>query len=786
MKAILRSRQLWAHPNPTPDIPKGCRPFRLQSGGLLNIGNHTTITLAHDAVYRPTCNEYPRLNLSTPAYNISSINDQDPFYASTLPQIYAIAAATIVSYMLLIILFITPRTFFVGGAGGGTGFLGRRGMISGASGSTSVIGIGSRPWLQKVAALTVAVSLTIATVDTLRVAEEQYNEGYQDVTALTDRVSNGLEIRVVRVISDTCLWLAQAQTLIRLFPRHKEKVIIKWTAFALILLDVIFSILNSFVYGNAKTRPRTFVDTVPALNYLFAIALSILYMAWVLYYAISKRRFAFFHHKMRNICLMAILSLTAILIPVVFFVLDIASPNVAGWGNYVRWVGAAAASVVVWEWVERIEALERDENKDGILGREIFDGDEMLHDTPSAEVFWRNRPPDNSGASNDMDDRASGSGFNGDRAESSRHDSALRWARMSRIAHHLGRPLASGGHERFQRRMPRGFRLRTRTTQDFRYPGQGSEPQSQNTTPAPTASSPVSRADTTSVASTVYRLHCHPVSESTPPIFEAPEAPEVLSCDTRQSAARDSPDYEKDIGFEVPSRKSKGLIQAWRRIPNLFKTQCASPPPEVSQAMATNGRITSATNNPAVQSRIGDSSNIFDRILQRTKEKGEETPLPVTVVPWQPRGRAYLDHVENKMSPSGTHPGQLMSISQKLPMSQSSGGASEALASTAQNPRNPVTASSPGTTEHFDPALRADETASQNDPDTQYLQHSTSPQLQPTSSVPLADATRRYPHIIRQPLEQGPGSALEVPSRQQSQPLGNPNDRRDPTETSNG
>ena len=784
MVAPLRSRQLWAHPNPTPDIPKGCRPIRLQSGGLLNIGNHTIITLAHDAVFRPTCNEYPGLNLSAPVYNISSINDKDPFYASTLPQIYAIAAATIVSYMLLIILFITPRTFFVGGTGGGNGFLGRRGMISGASGSTSVIGIGSRPWLQKVAALTVAVSLTIATVDTLRVAEEQYDANYQDMTALTNRVSNGLEIRVVRVISDTCLWLAQAQTLIRLFPRHKEKVIIKWTAFALILLDVIFSILNSFVYGNARTRPRTFVDTVPALNYLFAIALSILYMAWVLYYAISRRRFAFFHHKMRNICLMAMLSLTAILIPVVFFVLDIASPNVAGWGNYVRWVGAATASVVVWEWVERIEALERDENKDGILGREIFDGDEMLYDTPSAEVIWRNRPPDNHDGSNDVDDRASGSRPAGGRAESSRHDSALRWAGMSRIANHFGRPLQSPGHERVRRQTPHGFRLRNRTIRTFRYPEQGSESQSQNTTPAPTASSPVSRADTTSAASTVYRFHSHPVSESAPPIFEASEVPEVLSYDVRQAAAHDSPDNEKDIGLEVPSRKPRGLIQAWRRIPNLFKPQRASPPPEVSQAMATNGRITSTISSAAVQSRIGPSSNVLDRILQRRTQKGEETPLPVTVVPWQPRGRAYLDHVENEMPPSRSQPGQCRSVSPTLPTSQSLGQPSGPSASTGENARNSLTASSLGATGHLDPALRADETTSQNELDTQYLQDRRPPQPQPTSSAPAADATRPHSHTTCQPLEQETGYALEVPFHRQSQLLGSPTNRRDAAETS--
>ena len=711
-----RRRQLWAHPSPTPEIPKGCSPIRLHSGCVLNIGNDTIMTLAQDAVYRASCDEYPNVDPNAPVYNISSIGEQEPFYSSTLPQIYAIAAATIVSYMLLIILFITPRTFFVGGAGGGNGFLGRRGMISGASGSTSVIGIGSRPWLQKVAALTVAVSLTIATVDTLRVAQEQYEAGYQDVIALTERVSNGLEIRIVRVISDTCLWLAQAQTLIRLFPRHKEKVIIKWTAFALILLDVIFSILNSFVYGNARTRPRTFVDTVPALNYLFAIALSILYMAWVLYYAISKRRFAFFHHKMRNICLMAMLSLTAILIPVVFFVLDISSPNVAGWGGYVRWVGAAAASVVVWEWVERIEALERDENKDGILGREIFDGDEMLHDTPSAEAGWRNRRSDNHGGSNDVEPRASDRSLNGGGAEYSRAYTTSTWGGVFRIANRFGRPLQSRGRERVQRRNPHRFRDRNRTVPPFTYRRQASESQSQNTTPTPTASSPTSRADTTSAASTVYRLHYHPVIESTPPIMEASEAQEGHSYDGGQATANNDSVSEKNIGYELPCRN--GYLQVWRRIPNLFKTQRASPPPEVSQAMATNSKINSATSTAVLQSRIEPVSNVFDRILQRRKANDEETPLPVTIVPWQPRGRAYLDHVENETPPSSSSPEQPMSFSQTLSLPQS---LPQPSSSTADNVKKPAAASSPGTPGYPDPGLPAHDIPSHNGLDTQDL-----------------------------------------------------------------
>ncbi|KAK2070084.1 hypothetical protein P8C59_004613 [Phyllachora maydis] len=232
------------------------------------------------------------------ADNPSTISPQasdfrDPFYASTFPQCYALAATTVIAYLLVIMLFITPRSFL----DGGIVVLGRRGFTNGGTG----VNIGGRPWLQKVATLTVAISLTIATVDTFREAEEQYAFGIENAVQMQAVVLGGTELKVIRIISGTFLWLAQAQTLIRLFPRHREKVIIKWTAFALITLDVIFQCLDSFQYtSQGATRPRNFTDAVPALSYLFELSLGVLYAAWVIYYSLIKKRYAFYHAKMRN------------------------------------------------------------------------------------------------------------------------------------------------------------------------------------------------------------------------------------------------------------------------------------------------------------------------------------------------------------------------------------------------------------------------------------------------------------------------------------------------------
>ena len=530
-------------------------------------------------------------------------------------------------------LLITPRTFFLRGPGGRNVFLGRGGLISGTSGSTSVIGVGDRPWLQKVATLTVAMSLTIATIDTFRVAEMQYDAGYQDASALTDDVVGGLEIRVVRVISNTFLWLAQVQTLIRLFPRHKEKVIIKWTAFALIVLDTIFSILNSFVDKSGKTRPRTFQNAIPALSYLFELALSLLYAAWVIYYALEKRRFAFLHPKMRNISLIALLALVAVLIPVIFFVLDISKPDLAGWGDYMRWVGAAAASVVVWEWVERIEALERDERKDGILGREIFDGDEMLEVTPSSEVNWpgphhvRRRPgqggvsdPTTTTGRTDIDhiaDRTT-------RARLPPHDS--RTPGVASTNRSTGVELLMSGAV--------GLPVSSHN----------------NHIALPSAvASPVSRTDTNSAASTVYAVHYHAISESTSPEPHVPTTPNGIfaEAETNSTTQRQFPDTDLIFtetgiaagqGLVVPRTDKAGLTKI---MPNPFKRRRSSPPLEVSHAakQATEMSSPSGFNQTQTSRRPNNRSTLERFSLKRSKE--QESSLPVVIIPAQPRGRIW-------------------------------------------------------------------------------------------------------------------------------------------------
>lgn len=491
-------------------------------------------------------------------------------------------------------------------------------MRGGGGGGSAVIGVGSRPLLQKIAALTVAISLTIATADTFKVANRQYQDGYADAAALTEAVVEGLEIRIVRVISDTCLWLAQVQTLIRLFTRHKEKVMIKWIGFALILFDTTFSILNYFVVGHGRTRARRFVDAIPALNYLFALALSLLYAAWVIYYSLCKRRYAFFHPKMRNIILVAMLALIAVSIPVVFFVVDISHPSVAGWGDYVRWVGAAAASVVVWEWVERIEALERDEKKDGILGREIFAGDEMLEVTPSTEITgsgsrWHGRKAGVRGV------QAGGGG------------ASTGWNGVKSITGRL-----VGSRLPVNKRPNRNQKNKNRSSGvqglPSDYAGNSSSVNDPPSAPVPVAS-PVSREDTTSAASTVYVVRYHEeeaISSPRPP--SKLTSVEALAPQGQGDHRSSSTDLE--ISNIEPSLRRNLFVERFQRIANSFRHGRSSPPPEVVQARADIRQMQGADeSSPEKYNTLSRPARFFDRFHPNRSSEIDLDSLPKTIIP---------------------------------------------------------------------------------------------------------------------------------------------------------
>lgn len=310
---------------------------------------------------------------------------QDPFYASIIPQTMVLSGCTVLAFTIFIMVLVTPRPNHHGQAKSAAS---RAGIMRGATAPGNAIAAGGRPWLQKLAAGFVVVSLLIAISRASDVLDDQYENGFSNAAAVRNAIVDGTAIKIVRIISDTFTWLALIQTVIRVLPRHREKIITKWCGFCLVILDVVFSILTGFLPSVEKAMLLGNRSTISTLSYLFQFVLSLLYFFAIAYYSLRKRRFAFYHPQSKNIIIIAALSMTAILVPIIFFIIDLLGDKLAIWGDYVRWVSAAAASIVVWEWAERIELLEREERNDGVLGRQLRAEDDSLDNSPAYDLDW--------------------------------------------------------------------------------------------------------------------------------------------------------------------------------------------------------------------------------------------------------------------------------------------------------------------------------------------------------------------------------------------------------------
>ncbi|KAK9338406.1 PalH/RIM21, partial [Lipomyces starkeyi] len=286
---------IWRNPTTTRTHTPLCTPYTLPAGVVVLAS--TTQTIFPTAVFSPLCTS---LSSTISSSSTAASTLKNPFYSSIIPIAYTIAGTTVLAWVLLLLLLITPQT---------------------------------RPYLQKLATLSVALSLTIALSECSQILKKQYDQAYEDAEELRAYIDGGLTLNIFRVISDVFLWLAQVQTLIRLFPRHREKKIIKWLGLALIVVDTVFWSLQSFL-PTRDGDDKSFRDAIPALAYLFQIILSLLYSAYVVYYSISKRMYAY---HIKNLIL-ALLSLVAVLTPIIFFLLDISRQWIAGWGDFVRWV----------------------------------------------------------------------------------------------------------------------------------------------------------------------------------------------------------------------------------------------------------------------------------------------------------------------------------------------------------------------------------------------------------------------------------------------------------------
>lgn len=332
-----------------------------------------TVQLSTAGLYYPNCEsngdsakDYDTLVES------SYLGYHDPFYGSVVSMAYSLASATVMAWLLVILLLIAQK---------------------------------KRPLFQIFTTVFVAVSLTVFFTQATNILEDQYYEGYHDAEELRRQVFGGMAYRVLDVLMTLIVWLAHIQVLLTLFERPKEKRVIKFIgAFFAIGVVVLWSFVNFFVPYHSLWYESSSVSrlVVPPLAYAFQIAITLIYAVGVILYSIRKRKYAFGSVSLRDlwrfgrqeyteksefrggnsrktggsVLAVGIVTILCLFLPLIFFILDICKYWFAGWSEFIRWVCDVAASVIVYEWVDAIEREEREEQKTGVLGKQIFEEDD--------------------------------------------------------------------------------------------------------------------------------------------------------------------------------------------------------------------------------------------------------------------------------------------------------------------------------------------------------------------------------------------------------------------------
>ncbi|OLL22325.1 pH-response regulator protein palH/RIM21 [Neolecta irregularis DAH-3] len=275
------------------------------------------------------------LQVSTlpPPSNISSQGNNaihEPFFASNAPLAFAVSGACVTSYILLALVLFHRRR---------------------------------RPWLLKIATLTVTISMTIAMILTTQEFKRQYELKSVTGKGARELITNSIFLAIFRIFSTTLLWITYIQILIRLTRRQRNKTVIKWVGIILVLFQLLFYSLDCFLDEPA------WEGSVSALSKLFQIILSLCFLSYVLYYSITVASHAY---KWENIPI-ALLAYSSIIIPIMFYCLDVWMVFFFAFGDFIRWVLMCATPILVLEWYERIEDSELHTSRNGILGRVVFE-----------------------------------------------------------------------------------------------------------------------------------------------------------------------------------------------------------------------------------------------------------------------------------------------------------------------------------------------------------------------------------------------------------------------------
>lgn len=348
----------------TTQVP-GCEKYYVPPGTLvyydLEATKTASLVISSIGAYLPDCNDAA---FETISQTNSNYFESEVFFGSVIPIAYSISITTVLAWLLLILLFIAKKR---------------------------------RPWIQKIMMLLVAVALTVSLARVTRTLEQQYDLGYFDTKELRKHLFGSLEFRVFEVLTIFAIWVSHVQVMLHLFQHPRERTVIKVIGALLAIIVVALQCILSF-YMPYHVENTTLASGIGVLSDIIYILMQVIYASLVVLYSIRNRAFAYNPQTVT----IALITLATTVAPFLFFLLEVIDKmKVVGWAEFLRSGSDAAASIVIWEWIDAIELQQRQQQKSGFLGRQIYEQD-LPKDNFISSVESRSSTDYDNGSSADL------------------------------------------------------------------------------------------------------------------------------------------------------------------------------------------------------------------------------------------------------------------------------------------------------------------------------------------------------------------------------------------------
>lgn len=230
-------------------------------------------------------------------------------------------------------------------------------------------------WLIKMGSLISSVNIFIFVTRCLKKLNNQHHKyGVASGGSLMSLYSSDLTFSILDVISSSMIQLCQVMIVNRLFPRNLEKRICTFLGVPLVVVSNVLWAIPRFD-NNMRTSPKHW-GTLQPFVYLFRISLSTSYACTVTSYAFIKRNFCISSFQMAILSLLAVF---VVLLQPVLFIIDVSDAWLWGVGELFTSTCYVGSSFIVWEWLERLNTVERNEQSESILGRPFYEDEQQQY-----------------------------------------------------------------------------------------------------------------------------------------------------------------------------------------------------------------------------------------------------------------------------------------------------------------------------------------------------------------------------------------------------------------------